>query len=63
MAEKPVVVRRWEWTQTSWLKSLCYPQDRADKQNHLLWALTGHVQRQQREMAEQQQWLRQIQQR
>ncbi|EDL78268.1 rCG31799 [Rattus norvegicus] len=38
-------------------------KDRADKQNHLLWALTGHVQRQQREMAEQQQWLRQIQQR
>ncbi|XP_052044837.1 angiopoietin-like protein 8 [Apodemus sylvaticus] len=36
---------------------------RADKQSHLLWALAGHVQRQQREMAEQQQWLRQIQQR
>lgn len=36
---------------------------RADKQSHLLWALTGHVQRQQREMAEQQQWLQQIQQR
>ncbi|XP_021499509.1 angiopoietin-like protein 8 [Meriones unguiculatus] len=38
-------------------------KDRADKQSHLLWALTGHVQRQQREMAEQQRWLRQIQER
>ncbi|XP_051012001.1 angiopoietin-like protein 8 [Acomys russatus] len=38
-------------------------KDRADKQSHLLWALTGHVQRQRREMAEQQQWLRQIQER
>ncbi|XP_055475187.1 angiopoietin-like protein 8 [Psammomys obesus] len=38
-------------------------KDRADKQSHLLWALTGHVQRQQREMAEQQKWLRQIQER
>ncbi|XP_059123462.1 angiopoietin-like protein 8 isoform X2 [Peromyscus eremicus] len=36
---------------------------RADKQSHVLWALTGHIQRQQREMAEQQQWLRQIQER
>ncbi|CAO2635820.1 Angiopoietin-like protein 8 [Lemmus lemmus] len=34
---------------------------RADKQSHLLWALTGHVQRQRREIAEQQEWLRQIQ--
>ncbi|XP_038177040.1 angiopoietin-like protein 8 [Arvicola amphibius] len=36
---------------------------RADKQSHLLWALTGHVQRQRREIAEQQEWLRQIQER
>uniref|UniRef100_A0A8C6R9Q3 Angiopoietin-like 8 n=1 Tax=Nannospalax galili TaxID=1026970 RepID=A0A8C6R9Q3_NANGA len=36
---------------------------RADKQSHLLWALTGHVQRQRKKMAEQQQWLRQIQER
>uniref|UniRef100_A0A8C5LGJ4 Angiopoietin-like 8 n=1 Tax=Jaculus jaculus TaxID=51337 RepID=A0A8C5LGJ4_JACJA len=35
----------------------------ADKQSHLLWALAGHVQRQRREMAEQQRWLRQIQER
>ncbi|XP_042136459.1 angiopoietin-like protein 8 isoform X1 [Peromyscus maniculatus bairdii] len=36
---------------------------RADKQSHVLWALTGHIQRQQREIAQQQQWLRQIQER
>ncbi|XP_010633023.1 angiopoietin-like protein 8 [Fukomys damarensis] len=35
----------------------------ADKQSHLLWVLTGHVQRQRREMATQQQGLRQIQER
>uniref|UniRef100_A0A8C3X7X9 Angiopoietin like 8 n=1 Tax=Catagonus wagneri TaxID=51154 RepID=A0A8C3X7X9_9CETA len=35
----------------------------ADKQSHILWALTGHVQRQRQEMAAQQQRLRQIQER
>ncbi|XP_020037024.1 angiopoietin-like protein 8 [Castor canadensis] len=33
----------------------------AEKQSHLVWALTGHVQRQRREMQKQQHWLRQIQ--
>ncbi|XP_027990565.2 angiopoietin-like protein 8 [Eptesicus fuscus] len=36
---------------------------RADKQSHVLWALTGHVQRQRREMVAQQHRLRQIQER
>ncbi|KAM6169019.1 angiopoietin-like protein 8 [Erethizon dorsatum] len=36
---------------------------RADKQSHLMWVLMGHIQRQRREMAVQQQWLRQIQER
>ncbi|XP_070272177.1 angiopoietin-like protein 8 [Myotis yumanensis] len=36
---------------------------RADKQSHILWALTGHVQRQRREMVAQQHRLRQIQER
>ncbi|XP_016063366.1 PREDICTED: angiopoietin-like protein 8 [Miniopterus natalensis] len=36
---------------------------RADKQSHIVWALTGHVQRQRREMAAQQHRLRQIQER
>ncbi|XP_036315678.1 angiopoietin-like protein 8 isoform X2 [Pipistrellus kuhlii] len=36
---------------------------RADKQSHILWALTGHVQRQRREMLAQQHRLRQIQER
>ncbi|KAF3829427.1 hypothetical protein GH733_003691 [Mirounga leonina] len=35
----------------------------ADKQSHIVWALTGHVQRQKREMAAQQHQLRQIQER
>ncbi|XP_011949225.1 PREDICTED: angiopoietin-like protein 8 [Cercocebus atys] len=35
----------------------------ADKQSHILWALTGHVQRQRREMVAQQHRLRQIQER
>ncbi|XP_004865625.1 angiopoietin-like protein 8 isoform X2 [Heterocephalus glaber] len=35
----------------------------ADKQSHLMWVLTGHMQRQRREMAEQQQWLQQIEER
>ncbi|KAM6219220.1 angiopoietin-like protein 8 [Rhynchocyon petersi] len=38
-------------------------KERADKQSHVLWALAGHVQRQQKEMAAQQQRLRQIQER
>ncbi|XP_014305872.1 angiopoietin-like protein 8 [Myotis lucifugus] len=36
---------------------------RADKQGHILWVLTGHVQRQRREMVAQQHRLRQIQER
>ncbi|XP_017517543.3 angiopoietin-like protein 8 [Manis javanica] len=35
----------------------------ADKQSHTMWALMGHVQRQRQEMAEQQERLRQIQER
>ncbi|XP_005632923.1 angiopoietin-like protein 8 [Canis lupus baileyi] len=35
----------------------------ADKQSHIVWALTGHVQRQGQEMAAQQHRLRQIQER
>ncbi|KAG8523165.1 Angiopoietin-like protein 8 [Galemys pyrenaicus] len=35
----------------------------ADKQNHIVWALTGHVQRQRQEMLAQQHRLRQIQER
>ncbi|KAK2497727.1 hypothetical protein MC885_014478 [Smutsia gigantea] len=35
----------------------------ADKQSHTVWALMGHVQRQRQEMAEQQQWLQQLQER
>ncbi|XP_048198275.1 angiopoietin-like protein 8 isoform X2 [Perognathus longimembris pacificus] len=34
-----------------------------EKQSHQVWALTGHLQRQRREMAKLQQWLRQIQER
>lgn len=43
--------------------SVLTPQARADKQSHILWALTGHVQRQRREMVAQQHRLRQIQER
>ncbi|XP_059245034.1 angiopoietin-like protein 8 [Mustela nigripes] len=35
----------------------------ADKQSHIIWALTGHVQQQRREMVDQQHRLRQIQER
>ncbi|KAM5233220.1 angiopoietin-like protein 8 [Hipposideros larvatus] len=35
----------------------------ADKQSHIVWVLTGHVQRQRREMAAQEHRLRQIQER
>uniref|UniRef100_A0A8D0M3V3 Angiopoietin like 8 n=1 Tax=Sus scrofa TaxID=9823 RepID=A0A8D0M3V3_PIG len=35
----------------------------ANKQNHIVWALTGHVQRQRQEMVAQQERLRQIQER
>ncbi|XP_030156610.1 angiopoietin-like protein 8 [Lynx canadensis] len=35
----------------------------ADKQSHIVWALTGHVQRQRQELAAQQHRLRQIQER
>ncbi|XP_044110108.1 angiopoietin-like protein 8 [Neovison vison] len=35
----------------------------ADKQSHIIWALTGHVQQQRREMVAQQHRLRQIQER
>ncbi|XP_069447244.1 angiopoietin-like protein 8 isoform X3 [Ovis canadensis] len=35
----------------------------ADEQNHIVWVLTGHVQRQKQEMMAQQQRLRQIQER
>ncbi|XP_039106915.1 angiopoietin-like protein 8 [Hyaena hyaena] len=35
----------------------------ADEQSHVMWALTGHVQRQQQELAAQQHRLRQIQER
>ncbi|KAM4888496.1 angiopoietin-like protein 8 [Thomomys bottae] len=34
-----------------------------EKQSHLVWALTGHLQRQRLEMRKQRQWLRQIQER
>lgn len=34
-----------------------------DKQSHIVWALAGHVQRQRRQMAAQERWLRQIQER
>lgn len=43
--------------------SVLTPQAHADKQSHIVWALTGHVQRQRREMAAQQHRLRQIQER
>ncbi|XP_046541602.1 angiopoietin-like protein 8 isoform X2 [Equus asinus] len=36
---------------------------RADKQSHIVWVLTGHVQRQRQEMAAQEHRLRQIQER
>lgn len=35
----------------------------ADKQSHIVWALAGHVQRQRRQVATQERWLRQIQER
>ncbi|KAM5238297.1 angiopoietin-like protein 8 [Ctenodactylus gundi] len=35
----------------------------ADKQSYIVWTLTGHVQRQKREMAAQQRWLQKIQER
>ncbi|XP_066129882.1 angiopoietin-like protein 8 [Saccopteryx bilineata] len=38
-------------------------KDRADKQSHIVWALTGHVQRQRRELLAQQHRLQQIQER
>ena len=38
-------------------------QARADKQSHIVWVLTGHVQRQRQEMAAQEHQLRQIQER
>lgn len=38
-------------------------QARADKQSHIVWVLTGHVQRQRQEMAAQEHRLRQIQER
>ncbi|KAF5914363.1 hypothetical protein HPG69_000474 [Diceros bicornis minor] len=34
-----------------------------DKQSHIMWVLTGHVQRQRQKMAAQERWLRQIQKR
>lgn len=38
-------------------------QAHADKQNYIVWALTGHVQRQRQEMVAQEHRLRQIQER
>lgn len=35
----------------------------ADKQSHIVWALAGHMQRQRRQVAAQERWLRQIQER
>lgn len=43
--------------------SILIPQAHANKQNHIVWALTGHVQRQRQEMVAQQERLRQIQER
>lgn len=56
-------VRGWEVRQLSAEVSVLIPQTRADKQSHIMWALTGHVQRQRREMAAQEHRLRQIQER
>jgi hypothetical protein len=54
--------RGWEVSPTTPTKVLIVtPQAHAEKQSHLVWALTGHVQRQRREMQKQQHWLRQIQ--
>lgn len=43
--------------------SVLTAQAHADEQSHVMWALTGHVQRQQQELAAQQHRLRQIQER
>lgn len=43
--------------------SVLTPQAYADEQSHIVWALTGHVQRQRREMEAQEYRLRQIQER
>lgn len=45
------------------LSSAHLPQTQLDRQSHLLWALTGHVLRQRRELAEQRQWVQRIQER
>lgn len=53
----------WELRQPPAEVSVLTLQAHADKQSHTMWALMGHVQRQRQEMAEQQERLRQIQER
>lgn len=56
-------IRGWEVRQPPDEVAILIPQAHADKQSHIVWALTGHVQRQRQEMVAQEHRLRQIQER